>query len=157
MNAAGQRVFLLALIINLDNLVVFDESHACFVARRRYHQLFGHYIPPLGPEDLNREERGHPACVPPCAGGKLPRRPTTINRSSRLPGRWRNCSLHPPPAGEPAPRSKPRSPMERQPVRESLLGPQQNFLGGPGRQVSSPQQNFNSQNAVLERCSPAPA
>jgi len=42
------------------------------------------------------------------AGGK-PTAPTlTTYRSSRLPGQWRNWSLHPPPAGEPAPRSEPR-------------------------------------------------
>ena len=40
MNAAGERVFFLALIVKLDYLIIFDQRHACFMASGRYHQLF---------------------------------------------------------------------------------------------------------------------
>ena len=37
MNAAGERVFFFALIIKLDNLIIFEQRHSGFVACRRYH------------------------------------------------------------------------------------------------------------------------
>ena len=37
MDTAGQRVFILPLVENLDYLIVLDHRHACFVAIRRDH------------------------------------------------------------------------------------------------------------------------
>jgi len=36
MNAAGERLFFFALIIKLDNLIVFEQRHSGLVACRRY-------------------------------------------------------------------------------------------------------------------------
>jgi hypothetical protein len=49
MDAAGKRIFVLTLKINLYQLIVFENGYSRLMAIGSNHQFLTHVSPPLGP------------------------------------------------------------------------------------------------------------